>query len=67
MDHWYRWRFGGRGDLEGIFVGLPPGGTGIDPGCISAGVDGSDRLLCGCFDELLLLLASETPLMRRRG
>jgi hypothetical protein len=67
IDHWYRKRFGGRGDLGDIFVDLPPEGTGIDPGCISAGVRGSDLLLRGCFDELLLLLASEAPLMRRRG
>ena len=67
MDHWYRKRLGGRGDLRDIFVELPPEGTGIDPGCVSPGVSGSDRLLRGCFDELLLLLASETPLMRRRG
>ena len=45
---------------------LPPKGTGIDLGCISAGVVGSDRLLRCCLDELLLLLASETPLMKRR-
>ena len=46
---------------------LPSEGTGIDPGCISPGVDGSDRLLRGCLGELLLLLTSEAPLMRRRG
>ena len=44
---------------------LPPAGTGIDPGCFSAGVDGSDRLLRCCLDELLLL-ASEAPLIKRR-
>jgi hypothetical protein len=47
---------------------LPPEGTGIDTGCMSAGVDGSDRLFRSCLKELLLLLlASETPLMKRRG
>ena len=64
MDHWYRMRFGAREDLGGFLVDLPSEGTGIDPGCISPGVDGSDRLLRGCFGELLLLLASEAPLMR---
>ena len=67
MDHWYRMRFGGREDLGGFLVDLPSEGTGIDPGCISAGVEGSDRLLRGCFGELPLLLASEAPLMKRRG
>jgi hypothetical protein len=60
-------RFGGRGDLGDILVFLPSEGNGIDPGCSSPGVEGSERLLRGCFGELLLLLASETPPIRRRG
>ena len=63
VPHVFRWV---RRLARYIFVDLPPKGPGIDLGCISAGVVGSDRLLRCCLSELLLLLASETPLVKGR-